>query len=91
MQTGSLDNRTLYHLHDGPEQENRDASMRRAMQEVIDRAKGVDSATGAPPTSINPWADKTKMNSNFSYDVDEATDEWWRLHGSTIHRDSDTH
>ncbi|ESK83083.1 hypothetical protein Moror_6080 [Moniliophthora roreri MCA 2997] len=74
MQKGALDNRTLYHMPDGPEQDARDASMRLAMQKSINESL-------SESTSINPWADKSKLASSFSYDVDAVTDDWCDSHG----------
>ncbi|KAF9267539.1 FAD/NAD(P)-binding domain-containing protein [Marasmius fiardii PR-910] len=75
MQKGSLDNRTLYHLVDGPEQEARDLSFRAAMKQ---------SGQNGDSTSINPWADRAKLAANFSYDVDQVVDQWWELQGTGI-------
>ncbi|KAG9078609.1 hypothetical protein FRC06_008280, partial [Ceratobasidium sp. 370] len=50
-------------------QEERDASMRAAM-------------AGKTEGSANQWADKGKNKIQFSYDTDEAAEEWWRDVGS---------
>ncbi|QRV81381.1 FAD-binding domain protein [Ceratobasidium sp. AG-Ba] len=62
-------NQKIFHYPDGPEQEERDASMRAAM-------------AGKTEGSANQWADKTKNKIQFSYDADEAAEEWWRDVGS---------
>ncbi|KAG8732333.1 hypothetical protein FRC10_000981 [Ceratobasidium sp. 414] len=54
---------------DGPEQEERNASMRAAM-------------AGKTKGSANQWADKGKNKIHFSYDPDETAEEWWRDVGS---------
>ncbi|KAL0581032.1 hypothetical protein V5O48_001026 [Marasmius crinis-equi] len=81
MQTGSSDNRTLYHLADGPEQEARDASMRVAMEKTIQEMREAEKMSqdrgSLSGQSVNPWADKAKMAANFRYDVDEVTNRWW--------------
>ncbi|KAK7056692.1 hypothetical protein VNI00_002409 [Paramarasmius palmivorus] len=76
MQKGAFENRTLYHIPDGPEQEARDTSMRLAMQQAINEKLSGPEASH----SINPWADKSKLAASFSYDVDVVTDEWCRTH-----------
>ncbi|KAG8741018.1 hypothetical protein FRC10_003441 [Ceratobasidium sp. 414] len=62
-------NQKIFHYADGPEQEERDASMRAAM-------------AGKTEGSANQWADKGKNKIQFSYDADEAAEEWWRDVGS---------
>jgi salicylate hydroxylase len=62
-------NQKIFHYDDGPEQEARDASMRAAMR-------------GQTEGSANQWADKAKNKTQFSYDADEAAEEWWRDVGS---------
>ncbi|KAG9119875.1 hypothetical protein FRC07_004886 [Ceratobasidium sp. 392] len=62
-------NQKIFHYADGPEQEERDASMRAAM-------------AGKTEGSANQWADKGKNKIQFSYDADAAAEEWWREVGS---------
>ncbi|KAG9119519.1 hypothetical protein FRC07_005418 [Ceratobasidium sp. 392] len=62
-------NQKIFHYPDGPEQEERDASMRAAM-------------AGKTEGSANQWADKGKNKIQFSYDADAAAEEWWREVGS---------
>ncbi|KAG9082634.1 hypothetical protein FS749_003946 [Ceratobasidium sp. UAMH 11750] len=62
-------NQKIFHYADGPEQEERDASMRAAM-------------AGKTEGSANQWADKEKNKVQFSYDADAAAEEWWREVGS---------
>ncbi|KAG9101571.1 hypothetical protein FS749_005800 [Ceratobasidium sp. UAMH 11750] len=58
-------NQQILHYADGPEQEERDASMRSAM-------------AGKTEGSANQWADKQKNKIQFSYDADATAEEWWR-------------
>ncbi|KAL0066144.1 hypothetical protein AAF712_006768 [Marasmius tenuissimus] len=55
QQTGALDNRTLYHMLDGPEQEARDVSMRLAMEKAIQELTGIGTVAkedGTPPVLL---------------------------------------
>ena len=75
-------NQTIFHLPDGPEQERRDADMRRATEVELRRmregqAKPADALEG----SANQWADEKKNVAQFAYDADEAAERWWREGG----------
>ena len=55
-------NLTIFHLHDGPEQERRDADMRRAAE--VEVRKGLRETRGGEGDglegSVNQWADERK-------------------------------
>ncbi|PIL32084.1 hypothetical protein GSI_06789 [Ganoderma sinense ZZ0214-1] len=81
-QTQSRLNQTIFHLHDGPEQEKRDADMRRAAEVELARIReGKSAARGGLAGSANQWADEKKSMIQFGYDADEAAEEWWREGG----------
>ena len=68
-------NQKIFHLPDGPEQEARDADMRKAAEYEL-------RGTGAlSEGSANQWADETKSRIQFGYDADEVAEEWWRTGG----------
>lgn len=64
-------NRKIFHLPDGPEQQQRDSSMRAAMDAAASPAVAVSTRGNA-----NMWADKEKNTATFLYDADEAVN-WW--------------
>ncbi|KAL0067219.1 hypothetical protein AAF712_005789 [Marasmius tenuissimus] len=74
MQTGSMDNRRLFHMSDGPEQQARDAAMLLAME----NATKLDGHND-PSSNPTPWADKSKNKEHFGYDADEVTERWWNM------------
>ncbi|KAL5485549.1 hypothetical protein ACEPAI_8192 [Sanghuangporus weigelae] len=85
-QASSRLNQHIFHLPDGPEQEERDANMRAAMH--VERAKW---GLGPPaPTEFNgegnsnQWADPRKNREQFSYDADAEAERWWRDTGSRL-------
>ena len=71
-------NQTIFHLPDGPEQEQRDADMRRATELELRRMRGDVGQGDALEGSANQWADERKSRVQFGYDADEAAEEWWR-------------
>lgn len=56
-------------MEDGPEQQKRDAEMRKAMNG--------EAAEGNP----NQWADRKKNIELMGYDADKAVDEYWTAKG----------
>jgi len=81
-QADSRLNQSLFHLPDGPEQERRDAGMRKAMEvelkamearSYLDEKAKNDALSGNP----NQWADVKKTDAQFGYDADEAVQRWW--------------
>ena len=81
-QTQSRLNQTIFHLHDGPEQEKRDADMRKAAEIELERIReGKSRAADGLTGSANQWADEEKSRNQFGYDADEAAEVWWREGG----------
>ena len=76
-------NQRIFHLPDGPEQERRDADMRRAaeLQLRLDANGDAKSAADVAGGSSNQWADERKSRIQFGYDADEAAERWWREGG----------
>ena len=73
-------NQTIFHLPDGPEQEQRDADMRRATEAELRRWREGRRAADADDRlvgSANQWADEDKNMAQFAYDADGAADRWW--------------
>ncbi|KAF9227012.1 FAD/NAD(P)-binding domain-containing protein [Gyrodon lividus] len=88
-QAASRLNQHIFHLPDGPEQEQRDGQMRVAMKDALREARGEPSplASNSSKGNANQWADKEKNRIQFSYDADEEAEKWWQEHGrSTIGR-----
>ena len=82
-------NQNIFHLPDGPEQEQRDADMRTLAQRELERFHNGDLTSGteeagdrdAAEGSQNQWADEKKSRIQFGYDADEAAETWWREGG----------
>ena len=77
-QLSSRENQYIFHLPDGVDQELRDSEMRTAMLTQLH-----EDAVLAPQLvkcNSNQWADKQKNMEQFSYDADEAADNWWTEH-----------
>ena len=81
-------NQKIFHLPDGPEQERRDADMRRAAElQLNGLAKDGTTTTTTTTTmtvggdvaegSANQWADERKSRIQFGYDADEMAERWW--------------
>ncbi|KIJ60015.1 hypothetical protein HYDPIDRAFT_32595 [Hydnomerulius pinastri MD-312] len=80
-------NQRIFHLPDGPAQEERDRQMRAAMEDALREARGEPplATSGSSKGNANQWADKEKTAIQFGYDADEEAEKWWREHGqSTI-------
>lgn len=91
-QAASRLNQHVFHLPDGPEQEERDAGMRKAAaleHQAIERARAAvaastaegDSGTDAEDEMAgnpNQWADKKKTNAQFGYDAEAEAERWWQ-------------
>ncbi|KAI6011791.1 hypothetical protein EDC04DRAFT_2609745 [Pisolithus marmoratus] len=75
-QTFSHFNKGIFHLPDGPEQEQRDRKMRAAMEDV-----SVDNTD--PNTQGKTNQRKEKDAIQFGYNADEAAEVWWREHGES--------
>lgn len=70
VQASSRLNQHIFHLPDGPEQVQRDAEMKQAMN----GEEGVDNPS--------QWADRKNVLELFGYDADRAADEWWEARGA---------
>ncbi|KAF8056634.1 hypothetical protein FPV67DRAFT_1530835 [Lyophyllum atratum] len=81
-QAASRANRAVFCMHDGPEQEARDASMRLGM-EVARKELGGEVDDNPLVGNANAWADKAKNEEQFSYDADDTVEKWWRLNRDT--------
>ncbi|KAJ8596570.1 FAD/NAD(P)-binding domain-containing protein [Rhizopogon salebrosus TDB-379] len=82
-QASSRLNQHIFHLPDGPQQEERDRQMRAAIEDALRVARGAKS-TLASAGNANQWADKEKNRMQFGYDADEEAEKWWRDHGHTL-------
>jgi len=77
-QASSRLNQKIFHLPDGPEQRARDDSMRAGTP------KAVGISESASLGNANQWADKTKNIIQFSYDADQAVEDWWNQEGEKV-------
>ena len=80
-------NQKIFHLPDGPEQEARDADMRRAAEVELRRLRSGGAGGAAAEAfqgSANQWADAKKSEVQFMYDADEAAERWWREGGEAV-------
>ncbi|KAJ7460934.1 hypothetical protein B0H11DRAFT_1736272 [Mycena galericulata] len=73
-------NHSIFHLEDGPKQQERDRSMRAAMELALDQERGLVSAT-ALDGNANIWADKKKSQIQFSYDAEVEAEQWCIANG----------
>lgn len=87
-QASSRLNQHIFHLPDGAEQEERDRSMRAAMEvELAKIHSGSEEKTEfAGEGNSNQWADRRKNVEQFGYDADEEAEHWWREKGERICR-----
>ncbi|KAI9463897.1 FAD/NAD(P)-binding domain-containing protein [Boletus coccyginus] len=89
-QASSRLNQYIFHLPDGPEQEDRDRQMRAAMEVALSEV-GDDVRRRVESTAIdgdplnhdnaNQWADKAKSWVQFGYNADVESEKWWAEHG----------
>jgi salicylate hydroxylase len=81
-QNASRFNQKIFHLEDGPEQEERDNQMREAMYAAQRAFRGeVAEQDTAGEGNPNTWADKSKSKIQFSYDADAEAEKWWEEKG----------
>ncbi|KAH8105299.1 FAD/NAD-P-binding domain-containing protein [Cristinia sonorae] len=73
-------NQKIFHLPDGPEQEARDADMRKAMEMELRLLRG-EQAEDVTLGNPNQWGDKTKSEIQYGYDADKAAEDWWEETG----------
>ncbi|KAI0702382.1 FAD/NAD-P-binding domain-containing protein [Cerioporus squamosus] len=76
-------NQKIFHLPDGPEQEQRDADMRRAAEAELQRAAHENNEHWEAGNA-NQWADEDKNVAQFGYDADEAVERWWEEGGEKL-------
>ncbi|VDC03434.1 unnamed protein product [Peniophora sp. CBMAI 1063] len=83
-QLSSRLNQHIFHLSDGPEQEARDESMRKAManEAIYPAPARLPESSGLG--SANQWADRSKNIEAFGYDADKAAQEWWNEHAEEV-------
>jgi salicylate hydroxylase len=80
-QASSRLNQKIFHYDDGPEQQERDRSMRAAMEAAEKELRGEPVDDVAAAGNPNQWADKKKSQVQFSYDADAEADKWWKEFG----------
>lgn len=86
-QASSRLNQKIFHLPDGPDQQERDNAMRRAMVAEFEslerelRGEKVDQGLESEMGNPNQWADRQKNLEQFRYDADQAVEQWWRSVG----------
>ncbi len=76
-------NQKIFHLPDGPEQELRDADMRRAAEAELKRAAH-EQRVHREAGNANQWADEDKNVAQFGYDADDAVERWWKEGGEKL-------
>jgi salicylate hydroxylase len=74
-QRDALANHSIFRLDDGPKQEERNRSMRAAMEVAFTQEQ--DEMDG----NANIWADKKKSQSQFSYDAEVEAEQWYISNG----------
>lgn len=82
-QASSRLNQKIFHYEDGPDQEARDADMRRAMKVELARMSGEAGGEPVLEGNSNQWADQKKNAIQFGYDADAVVDQWWSAVGET--------
>lgn len=83
-QASSRLNQHIFHLPDGPEQEERDRSMRAAMEAEIAKVRSGKEVDFKSEGNSNQWADRSKNIEQFGYDADAEAERWWREKGERI-------
>jgi len=82
LQGSSRLNQRIFHLPDGPEQRERDASMRKAM--ALELSSDTEALRRELTGNRNQWADRAKNDVLFGYDADAEVDKWWTAHGKEL-------
>ncbi|KAJ7507392.1 FAD/NAD-P-binding domain-containing protein [Mycena galericulata] len=77
-QLASRANQKIFHLPDGPEQQARDRSMQKGMEDSLREERGEPSLDGSAGNA-NIWADRTKNRNQFCYDAEEEAERWWNV------------
>ncbi|KAJ7702205.1 hypothetical protein B0H17DRAFT_1194722 [Mycena rosella] len=81
-QLAARTNHNIFHLEDGPEQEERDRSMRTAMEAALAREREIRAEDTAG--NANVWADKKKSQTQFDYDAELEAEQWCTNHGFSL-------
>ncbi|KAJ7882324.1 hypothetical protein B0H13DRAFT_1890919 [Mycena leptocephala] len=69
----------IFHLHDGPEQQARDNSMRTAMEAARARERG--ECAGDADANANVWVDRKKSQQHFGDDAEAEAQRWCEQNG----------
>jgi len=75
-QISSRLNQKIFHLPDGPAQQERDNKMKEAMKAELESIENGWNNLGWED-SPNQWADRAKNVEQFLYDADEESEKWW--------------
>lgn len=81
-QESSRLNRNTYNLPDGPEQRERDESMRRAM--ALELSGGLEVFQRDSVADLSNSAEGKNSDAMFAYDADAEVDKWWEAHGNKL-------
>lgn len=81
-QESSRLNRNTYNLPDGPEQRERDESMRRAM--ALQLSGSLEVFQRDSVADVKNSAEGKNSDAMFTYDADAEVDKWWESHGSEL-------
>ncbi|KAK7042250.1 FAD/NAD(P)-binding domain-containing protein [Favolaschia claudopus] len=73
-------NQKIFHLPDGPEQQERDISMREGMEDALRQERGQPTLYNSAGNA-NVWADDSKNRIQFLYDAEREAEQWWRTEG----------
>jgi salicylate hydroxylase len=65
---------SIYHLQDGPEQEERDNMMRRTLMTEEERL-------AKPAADSDLWANQKKNQAQYSFDAEAVAEDWWHQIG----------
>jgi salicylate hydroxylase len=76
-QLSSRLNQKIFHLPDGPDQEERDTKMKEAMKAELESIEHGWPENLSWEDSPNQWADKRKNVEQFLYDADLEGEKWW--------------
>lgn len=78
-QESSRLNRNTYNLPDGPEQRERDESMRRAMR--LELSGSLEVFQRDSVADLKNSTEGKNSDAMFAYDADAEVDKWWEVHG----------
>jgi salicylate hydroxylase len=81
-QESSRLNRNTYNLPDGPEQRERDESMRRAM--TLELSGSLEVFQRDSVADLKNSTEGKNSDAMFSYDADTEADKWWEVHGGDL-------